>query len=98
LTATRYDALIAREYESNGEKKVAFTKIGVAFPMKEKDGFNIHLEAIPAPQDGVYRIMLMPPKPRDDARETPSRAPAGGAGRMAADVDDGEIPFIAEWR
>jgi hypothetical protein len=41
--------------------------------------------------------MLMPPKPRDDARETPSRAPAGGAGRMAADMED-EIPFSMEWR
>jgi hypothetical protein len=96
--ATRYDAVSARTYkDNNGQDRTSFTKVGVAFPMKDKDGFNIHLEAIPAPQDGVYRIMLMPPKPRDDARETPSRAPAGGAGRMAADMED-EIPFSMEWR
>jgi single-strand DNA-binding protein len=34
---------------------------------------------------------------RDDARETPSRAPAGGAGRMAADMED-DVPFSMEWR
>lgn len=46
--SSHYNVLMAREYTSkDGQEKSAFTKVGVAFPMKGKDGFQISLEAIP---------------------------------------------------
>jgi hypothetical protein len=42
--AERYDLKVAREGKDG---KVWWTKIGVMFPMRERDGFNITLEALP---------------------------------------------------
>lgn len=69
--ADRLDALVAREYEDrDGNKKTAFTKIGVAFAMKN-GGWSLSLEALPLPTMGERgletRVLLMVPKPRDDA-------------------------------
>lgn len=57
----RLDALSARE--SNG--KSYFTKIGAAFPNKDGKGYSILLDAMPAPVDGQFRIMLRVPLPKD---------------------------------
>lgn len=46
-----YNVLMPREYTAkDGSTKSAFTKIGVAFPIKGKDGFSLTLEAIPLQQ------------------------------------------------
>jgi hypothetical protein len=42
--ADRYDLKVARQ---GRDGKTYWTKIGVMFPMRERDGFNITLEAIP---------------------------------------------------
>jgi len=42
--ADRYDLKVARQGKDG---KVWWTKIGVMFQMKERDGFNITLEALP---------------------------------------------------
>jgi hypothetical protein len=42
--ADRYDLKVARQGKDG---KTYWTKIGVMFPMKERDGFNITLEALP---------------------------------------------------
>jgi hypothetical protein len=42
--ADRYDLKVARQGKDG---KTYWTKIGVMFPMRERDGFNITLEAIP---------------------------------------------------
>jgi len=84
MATTRYDAVAAREYERNGEKKTSFTNIGVAFPMKDRDGFSVRLHAIPAPVDGEYTILLFPPKPRDEQPQQQSS--------NRRELDD-EIPF-----
>ncbi len=73
----RYDVLTARTYvDSHGEEKVSFTRIGTAWPMKERDGFSITLEALPIPtlKDGKLetRILMMPPKPREDSQQQQS--------------------------
>lgn len=61
----RLDALVGRDYEtSGGEKKTAWTKIGVAFPNKS-GGYNVQLEAMPAPKDGVFKFALFVPKPKE---------------------------------
>ena len=77
----RLDALSVRE--SNG--KSYFTKIGVAFPAKSGNGgYSLLLDAMPAPTDGQFKILLMVPKPRDDAPQQ----------RQPAPVDDDDFsPF-----
>ena len=96
--ANYYEAVAPREYtdKNTGEQKTSFTRIGVAFPFKEKEGYSIQLDAIPAPQEGVYKILLVPPKPKDNASQQGSKASYGdvssGAAAMPAGMDD-EIPF-----
>lgn len=84
----RLDAVVAREYQDrNGDRKTSFTRIGVAFPMRN-GGYSIVLEALPVPQMGERgietRILLMPPRQRDDRQSQPDHSDAG--------LDD-EIPF-----
>lgn len=65
--ADRYEAVAVRRYEDkDGNEKSAFTNIGVAWPMKERDGYSLRLHAMPAPENGEYVILLMPPKPKED--------------------------------
>jgi hypothetical protein len=73
----RLDALSARE--SNG--KTYWTRVGVAFQSKDGTGWNVLLDAMPAPVDGQFKISLMVPKPRD-----------GGDNRQVANNSD-DIPF-----
>lgn len=71
----RLDALAVRE--SNG--KSYWTKIGVAFQSKDGTGWNVLLDAIPAPTDGQFKISLMVPKPRQESgHSAPSAAPSRG--------------------
>jgi hypothetical protein len=100
MTGQRLDALMARKYtDREGTEKSAFTKIGTAFPTRTGDGYSIVLDAMPAPeaaQNGgmQYRILLMPPKPRDgDApRQGTADDHANKRGPARDDLDD-EIPF-----
>lgn len=82
--AERLDALTVRE--SNG--KSYFTKIGAAFPNKDGKGWTVLLDAVPASNEGQYKIMLREPLPPRD-----SQAPAGAASNSfpTDDLDD-EIP------
>jgi hypothetical protein len=86
---SRLDALAPRTYrDRDGSDKTAFTKVGSAFPNKSGDGYTVLLDAIPAPQDGQYKILLMTPKDRDDNR--------GGGGRQQSHQQpspDDNIPF-----
>lgn len=58
----RLDALSVRE-DKNG--KAWFTKIGAAFPNKDGKGYTLMLDAMPAPTDGQFKIMLRTPLPKD---------------------------------
>lgn len=96
---TRYDAVAVREYEVNGEARSSFTNIGVAFALKERDGYSLKLHCLPAPVDGEYKILLFPPKPKEDQRdEAPKRQQnyaqqsGGGGGSRSRELDD-DIPF-----
>lgn len=85
----RLDAVVAREYtDRDGNKKSSFTKIGAAFAMKN-GGWSLSLDALPLPTMGERgletRILLMVPKPRDDA-------PRQSGGGRAREIDD-EIQF-----
>ena len=96
----RLDAVAVRRYTSNGEERSAYTNIGVAWPMKDRDGFTLRLHCLPAPAEGEYTILLMPPKARDDERPAPARqqsyAAAKGRPARAGDLDGPDpdnIPF-----
>lgn len=81
----RLDALTAREGK---EGKNYFTKIGAAFPNKDGKGFSVVLDAMPAPTDGQFKILLREPLPRD--RDEAHRASLNRGGR---DSLDDEVPF-----
>jgi hypothetical protein len=104
--ADRYEAVAVRKYEQNGEEKSAFTNIGVAFKMRDRDGYSLRLHCLPAPVDGEYSILLFPPRPKDDPPRQPDRRQSygeqSGRGRSSYDDDnsrsasrelDDEIPF-----
>lgn len=78
----RLDAMSVRE--SNGKK--FWTKLGVAFANRN-GGWSLKLDAIPAPSDGTYNIVLMPP--REQSQQS------GGTRQPTGAVAD-DIPF-APW-
>ena len=94
---SRLEAFTVRKYtNSDGEEKSAWTRIGVAFPHKNGEGFNVQLDAIPAPsasKDGSmkYEVVLRPPmEKKDDER------PAKGGKyptRATEPPDDSDMPF-----
>lgn len=92
----RLDAVVAREYtDRDGNKKSSFTKIGAAFAMKN-GGWSLSLDALPLPTMGERgletRILLMVPKPRDDAQPAGKQNYAQQSGGNSRDLDD-DIPF-----
>lgn len=97
--ATRLDAMTVRTVND----KNYWTKIGVAFPAKQGAGWNVLLDAIPAPVDGQFKIMLMEPKPQDGQAPAPkqdysqSRQGAGAAPNFGGGADS-DIPFLPERR
>lgn len=90
----RYDAVAVRRYKDRqGNEKSQYTTVGTAWPMKERDGYTLRLNAIPAPSDGEYVILLMPPKPRDDQRQSSNQSSGSNrSGSLSRDMDD-DIPF-----
>lgn len=101
----RLEALSVRE-DKNG--KAWFTKIGAAFPNKDGKGYTLMLDAMPAPTDGQFKIMLRTPLPKDGQQGNNNRRQAGGAqddwgsekevyssskGGWADDLDDEIPPF-----
>jgi hypothetical protein len=83
--ADRLDALSVRE--SKG--KSYFTKIGAAFQNKDGKGWSVLLDAMPAPVEGQFKIMLREPLPKDGER---AGSQSGGPRNAPADLDD-DYPF-----
>ena len=87
----RYDALTVRE--TNG--KSYFTKIGAAFKNRSGNGYTLMLDAVPASNDGQYRILLTEPKEREE--RSGGNGGSGNASRGRAtvdDLDDDVIPYM----
>ena len=82
---TRLDALSVRETE----ERSYFTKIGAAFENKDGKGWTVLLDAMPASNDGQFKIMLREPLPKDNDR---ARS-AGNDRRDAQDRSGGK-----DWR
>jgi hypothetical protein len=52
-----YNVISPRKYtDANGVEKTSFVTIGIAFPMKEKDGMRIQLNALPI----TDTLLIMP--------------------------------------
>ena len=67
----RLEAMTVRE--SNG--KSYWTKIGVAFPAKQGGGWSVLLDAMPAPTEGQFKILLREPlPPRDNGQQQASQS------------------------
>jgi len=80
----RLDALAVRE---GRDRKSFFTKIGAAFPNKDGKGWTVLLDAMPAPADGQFKIMLREPFPKDGERR------GGGGQHQDEDLED-HVPFV----
>lgn len=88
----RLDALTVRE--SNG--KSYFTKVGAAFANKDGKGWTVLLDAMPAPVEGQFKIMLRQPLPKDGDRAQggQQRQQSGANNRFGTDdYDDSDSPF-----
>jgi hypothetical protein len=85
--ANRLDAVTPVEYESGGEKKTRWVRIGVAFS-RDKGGYDVRLDAVPV--NG--RIMLMEPR-----NENRGGGGGGGGGQRSGGGGGGgpddDIPF-----
>lgn len=64
----RLEAMTVRE--SNG--KSYWTKIGVAFPAKQGEGYTVLLDAMPAPVEGQFKILLREPLPPREQNRQPA--------------------------
>jgi hypothetical protein len=77
--------------------KTWWTKIGVMFPMKERDGFNITLEALPLQtmnEQGQMECRITAWEPyKDDMNSSASRPIEPSPDVSAPKRDDPDIPF-----
>jgi hypothetical protein len=94
---TRYDAMMVREYESNGKTKSSWTKIGAAF--ENKDGsISIALDAIPLDWTRS-KIILQLPKTEEEW-EALKQGKGGGqrGGGKSRGRSQGETPnYPGSW-
>lgn len=64
MAATMYNVISPRKYnDANGNEKTSFVTIGIAFPMKEKDGMRIQLNALPI----TDTLLIMPRTKKGEA-------------------------------
>lgn len=69
------------------DDKTYWNRCGTAFPMKNGEGYNIILDAIPtATENGQLRLSMFPPKPKESGAQSQSQS------RGSNELDD-EIPF-----
>jgi hypothetical protein len=62
---TKYlNAFVQETFEVNGEEKSSYTKVGVAFPHKKGEGFNLKITAGIAVSGD---LVLFPPKENDES-------------------------------
>jgi len=95
--ADRYDLKVARQGKDG---KTWWTKIGVMFPMKERDGFNITLEALPLQSMNDQgqlecRITAWEPFKDDEYAENNTRKTAPSSPPTQAPTSDlnDDVPF-----
>jgi hypothetical protein len=60
----RYDVFVVENFQSQGEDRSSWTRVGVAFPHDDGKGFQGQLKALPV--DGKLVIRLHVPKPQTE--------------------------------
>lgn len=91
----RMDAMIGREYQSGGETKTAWTRIGTAWATKN-GGYRVQLDAYPAPQinrDGKSEVSFLLMPPRENSGSGRPQASQQASGSFDAGGRDDHIPF-----
>ncbi len=64
-TGDRLHVLSPREYTGpDGKQRSAFTRVGVAFPLRNQPGFKLHLDAMPFHGE----LLILPDQPRQEDR------------------------------
>lgn len=58
----RLDALVNIQ---GGDKKPIWRRIGVAFPLKNREGFTVKLELLPIPSEDAYEFILVEPSAKE---------------------------------
>ena len=66
--ADRYDVVSFKQTQSG---KTFTVRLGSAVRSKKGDGWQLYLDAIPAPVDGQYVLSVVPPKDRQPSRNAP---------------------------
>lgn len=61
----RMDVVTFKKNDKTG--KVFAVRLGSATKSTRGDGWNLYLDAIPAPQEGQYRMSVVPQRERSDA-------------------------------
>lgn len=76
------DRMDVVSFKQTSTGKTFAVRLGSAVASKKGDGWNLYLDAIPAPVDGQYRLSVVPPREQRAQRE-PGQD----------DGDDGRPPF-----
>ncbi len=72
LKTTIYDALSVRAYkDSQGNEKVDYQRIGVAFGLKNKNGFSLKLTSLPVSGELVVIERIPKKEQKNDTEEMP---------------------------
>ncbi len=87
----RLDAIAVRKWtDKDGNEKTNYTNLGSAWAFRDKEGYTLRLDAIPAPQDGQYTILLVTPKQDSNKQQ---RQPARQTkASFSEDLND-SVPF-----
>ena len=84
MVSKRYDLVVAREYEANGETKTAWTRIGVMFE-RDKGGYSLSFDGLPV----SGKCFAFPPQDKSERGNQRNQAPQS----QGAPVDDDDLPF-----
>jgi hypothetical protein len=70
--ADRYDVVSFKKTKTG---KTFAIRLGSAVQSNNGDGWNLYLDAIPAPEEGQYRLSIVPPRERQSRRDDNDDAP-----------------------
>ncbi len=65
MTTEKSNRLEALANISLGGKKPIWRRVGVAFPLKNREGFSLKLELLPIPRSGAFEFILVEPNPKE---------------------------------
>lgn len=65
MTTEKSNRLEALANISLGDKKPIWRKVGVAFPLKNREGFSLKLELLPIPRSGAFEFILVEPNSKE---------------------------------